>query len=310
MAALLNTGDVAVLLRRVLPLRAVYGLARLHGDFVYLAHPARRRAVAANLAPFARDATELRRLTRRFFELRQVRVMMLLLFLDLDPEEWQHHIEIDGLEHLDEALAAGRGVIFLGSHLNSIGVFMSVMVLRQRGYDIQVALPSDAELFPPSRIGRLLRRRSGSASLKDLLGGFFVQLNVRPIVTRLAKNVVIGQTGDGWHSAAFAQVPFFGRTLPFTTGMMSVAQATGATVVPFNVVGEPPNLRCSISGPITVAKGDDPERQLVSAVATYAQRLEADIRANVACWEHWMTPATLDTMASWPQRPLRDRLEV
>jgi len=242
--------------------------------------------------------------------------MMLLLLLESEPDAWGRAIEIQGLERLDRAIETGRGVVFLGSHLNSIGVFMSVIALRHRGYDIQVALPSDEELFPTTRVGAFLRRllrRSGAAeppSLKEQLGGFFVQFNVRPIVRRLSANVVIGQTGDGWHSAAFAEVPFLDRTLPFTTGMMSVAQQTGAVVVPFNVVGEPPHLRCAIAEPFSVDKGDDPQEELTAAVARYAAQLEADLRPNVVCWEHWLTPNTLDVMATWPKRALRERLDV
>ena len=310
MSGLVGLGDVAGLLRRVLPLPWMYRLARLHGTAVWLLRSQQRRAVARNLAPFAAGDAELRKMTRRFFQLRQSRVLMLLLFLEMSPSERQAQLEIEGLEHLDHALARGRGAILLGSHLNSLGVFMSIMVLRQRGYAVELALPSDAEVFPTTRVGQLLRRKSARPSLNEELGGFFVQFNVRPIVKRLAQNVVVAQTGDGWHSTAFTTVPFLGRMLPFTTGMMSVARSTGAMVVPFNVVGAPPELRCAMSEPLDVPRGDDAAADLGAAVATYAARLEHDLLQNVACWEHWLIEDTLDTMGRWPERPLRERLEI
>lgn len=310
MPKLVSLGDAAEILHRVLPLSWMYRLARLNGRLVCALRGEKRRVVAANLAPFADGATELEEMTRQFFEYKQTRVLMLLLFLGMAPEQREEHFGIDGLEHLDSALSEGRGAILLGSHLNSIGVFMAVMILRQRGYDVQVALPSPAELFAPTHFGKLVRRHSQTTSLMEHIGGFHVQFNVRPIVKRLAQNVVIGQTGDGWHSAAFVNVPFLGRSLPFTTGMMSVAQSTGAIVVPFNVVGRPPNLRCAISAPFRVPKGEDPARELVAAVAGYVRGLEADLRENVTCWEHWLIPDTLETMAGWPARSLRDRYEV
>lgn len=310
MSTLIGLGDVVSLLRRVLPLRWMYALARLNGTLVYLLRPGRRRVVASNLAPFAKTGAEGRALTRAFFQYRQIRVLMLLLFLEMEPEQRASIVEIDGLEHLDQALAEGRGTVLLGSHLNSIGVFLSMISLRQQGYDVQLALPSDAELFRSTRVGRFLRRASVRPSLQDQLGGFYAKFNVRPIVKRLSENVIIGQTGDGWHSTAFAVVPFLGRSLPFTTGMMSVAQSTGAMVVPVNVVGVPPRLRCTISAPFRIPNGDDAGADLVEAVATYAANLEKDLLENLACWEHWLIEDTLATMQSWPQRPLHERLEV
>lgn len=302
--------DLAEILRRVLPQSWMYSIARLHGRLIWALKRDRRRAVARNLAPFAADDKELRRMTRRFFELRQLRVFMLLMFLGMDPDEWERHISIDGLEHLDAALREGKGVILLVSHLNSIGGFMAIMVLRRRGYDVCLALPSEEELFEPTRVGRFLRRGSPPRTLTELLGGFFVQLNVRPIVRKLAENAIVGQTGDGWHSVAFAKVPFLGRSLPFTTGMMSVAQSTGATVAPLNVVGEAPALRGRIAAPFTVPKGEHPETELAEAVASYARALEHDLLENVVCWEHWLIEDTLDTIEGWPERSLQERIRV
>jgi lauroyl/myristoyl acyltransferase len=288
----------------------MYRLARLHGRFIYTFNRGRRRAVAGNLAQFADDAPELKRMTRRFFEYKQMRVLMLLVLLEMRPDEREQHFEIEGLEHLDQALSEGKGAIFLASHLNSIGAFMAIMILRQRGYDVRVGVPSEADLYGPTLVGRLVRRASRKTTLMEQIGGFYLQFNVRPLVKLLAKNVVIVQTGDGWHSAAFANVPFLGRSLPFTTGMMSVAQGTGAMVVPFNIVGEPPNLRCAISLPFRVPADGDQKRELVAAVARYAKGLEEDLLENILGWEHWLIEDTLETMADLPERSLQERYEV
>lgn len=307
MPKLVSVADVAEVLNRILPLDWLYAIARLEGGLVYLLRPAKRRVVARNLAPFAKDDSELKRMTRRFFEFSKLRALLLLLFLDMKPEEWERHFSLEGIEYLDQALSEGRGAILLGSHLNSKGVFIAVMLLRERGYDVSLALPSEDELHGRTLFGRHVLRRSDRATLKERLGGFFVQFNVRPIVARLARNGVVAQTGDGWHSAAFQTVPFLGRSLPFTTGMLSVAQSTGAMVVPFNVVGEPPNLRAVLTPPFSVPKGEDPGADLAAAVATYAKTLEAALLENVVCWEYWLTEDALDTMAAWPERPLAER---
>lgn len=311
MSRLVSATDVALVLRRIFPLSWMYRVARLHGRLVYLFNRNRRLVVAHNLSPFAKNSNQLRTMTRKFFELRQIRVLMLVLFLEMEPAEWEQHLRLEGLEHLDTALSYGRGAILLGSHLNSIGVFMTLMILRNKGYQISVALPSKAELFPPTLFGKLMHQRRPRPTLAQLINGFYVQFNVRPIVRRLAKNEVIGQTGDGWHSVSFTSVPFLGRSLPFTTGMARVAQGTGAMVVPLNIVGEPPYLRCSISPPFHVPTEQGPgDEQLLRAVADYAAALERDLRANLVCWEHWLIPDTLNSMEGWPERSLRERYHV
>lgn len=310
MPQIVSLADLAELLDRLLPRGWVYRLARFEGGLAYLLKPPRRRVVARNLAPFAKDQSELKKMTRRFFEFSKLRVLLLLLFLEMKPEEWERHFAVEGVEHLDSALAEGKGVVLLGSHLNSKGVLITVMLLRSRGYDVNLALPSEDELHGATLFARFVLRRSERASLKERLGGFFVQFNVRPIVSRLARNAVVAQTGDGWHSAAFKSVPFLGRSLPFTTGMLSVAQSTGAMVVPFNVVGEPPALRAVLSPPFAIPRGDDPGAELAAAVARYAKTLETALLENVICWEHWLIEDTLDTIAGWPERSLEERYEM
>lgn len=310
MGPLIGLGDVALLLSRVLPRRWLYALARLQGLALYLASGDSRRRVTANLAPFAAGRRELARMTRRFFELRQIRMLMIILALQSRPEAWDEMVAIDGIEHLDDALDKGRGAVLLGSHLNSVGIFITIMILRRRGYDVGVALPSDEDLFPATRFGAMLRRRSNAASLKELIGGFYVQFNVRPIVRYLTRNGVVGQTGDGWHSAAFVEVPFLGRTLPFTTGMMSVAQSIGAAVVPFHIEGDAPHLRCVISPPMVVPEDDADGSRLEAAVGEFVAGFETALRDNLLAWEHWLIPDTLESMASWPDRPLQERLDL
>lgn len=301
----LNLADAVEILRRLMPDRWLFALGRLIGAAMPRLRPATRAVVARNLEPFAADERELAELTSDFFERRQARLVMLLAFLEMKPAARERYLSFEGLEHLDEALADGRGVIFLGSHLNSVGVFMSVMVLRQRGYDVRLALPSDADLYGRTTLGRLLGRgRSGT--LTEQIGGFFVQFNVRPIVKALKDNAVVVQTGDGSHSAAFATVALLGRQVPLPTGMVSIARSTGTPLVPFNVVGAAPNLTCKISPALAV----DPDGDPAEAVARYAEVLDRDLRANLASWEHWLIPDAMDTMATWPEGSLEDRYAV
>ena len=314
MTKLVDSSDAGYLLYSILPLDRIYGLSRLHGRLTYLVNRRERRAVRSNLAhtvDATRSAGEIDLLTRRFFEYRRIRGIMQAVAPRLTSSEMAELLPVEGLEHLDRALEHGRGAILLGTHLNSLCMFNAIVMLRERGYQIGVALPEEDDPWAPSLLRKAAGRFTGSKTLYELTGAFYAQFNIRPIVRHLAANGIVAQTGDGLHSARFVEVDFLGRRIPFPTGMAGVAQLTGAPIVPIFQVGAPPDrLRIVIEEPWTVERGDDPEAALTEAVAAFARRLEHHLLDNLACWEHWLIEDTLATMASWPQRPLEERYKV
>lgn len=314
MTKLVRSADVSFVLYSVLPLDWIWSLARLHGKLTYHLARRRRSIVQDNLEGVfgsAKSPREIEDLTRAFLEYQRLRGVLLALSPRLGSSELEELVRPEGLEHLDTALEQGRGAILLGSHLNSLVMFDGIIVLRARGYDVVVALPEPGDPWAPSALGRLLNRRLGTKAMFELTGAFHAQFNIRPIVQRLAGNAVVAQTGDGLHSARFVDVEFLGRRVPFPTGMMRVAQVTGAPVVPVFQVGAPPDrLRVVLEEPLTVERGEDPEGALSAALSDYATRLERHVLENPACWEHWSIANTLETMAAWSERTLEERYRV
>ena len=314
MTQFVGSSDIAYLLYSVLPLDALVRLARAHGRISYHLRRREREVVRGNLeGVVATVATEedADALTRRFFEYAAGRALTLALAPRLDMKAFERLFPLEGLEHLDAALAEQRGVILLGSHVNSVSLFPATMELRARGYDVRVALPEEGDPWPPSRLRRRLDRSFGTRPLRELLAAFYAQFNIRPIVRLLAENVIVAQTGDGLHSAGFVDVEFLGRRLPFPTGMARIAQITGAVVVPIFEVGAPPDdLRVILEEPRTVPRDEDEPGALERHVAAYAKRLEHHLLQNLACWEHWRIENALDTIAGWRQKSLQERYAV
>lgn len=312
MRRLADSADAAYLLYGIVPLKWLLGLAGLYGRLTYHLRRGTRSTVRRNLErSFAasRPPHELDRLTRQFFEYKGIRGALLAVAPRLSEAELAEILRVDGLEHLDAALERKRGVILLGSHLNSVCFFLTTILLRRRGYDVRVALP-EAEPWPTSALRRFLDRRFATRPLGELIGGFQAQFNIRPIVRLLADNVVVVQTGDGLHSARFVEVEFLGHKIPFTTGMASVARVTGAVVVPVFQVGTPPyRQRTLVEAPWTVER-EGGEQELKSAVTAYAKRLEHHLLENIPCWEHWLIEDVLETMAAWKEKPLEERYAV
>jgi lauroyl/myristoyl acyltransferase len=301
-------GDAAVLLHRLLPLRALCALARAYGWVRYHLRRREAEAVRANLTPFLVAGQSARTLGRWFSEDLQTRRLLLTLAPRLGREELRARCTFRNLEYLEEVARGGGGAIALFSHIHSYGALFAVITLRSLGYDVRTALQTAWDPWSSTRLRRLMwALRGREATVTELMAGFACQFNIRPIVQVLKDGGIVMQTGDGWHSASFVEVPFLGRTLPFPTGMMSVARLTGAPVVPFFGGDRAARMTFTLEEPFRVGRGPG---ELEQAVARYAARLEAHIRANLAEWDHWSVPHALDTLAAWPDRPLREKYEA
>jgi lauroyl/myristoyl acyltransferase len=301
-------GDAVVLLHRLVPAGVLCALARMHGRVGYYVRRRAAAAVRANVAPFVSPGESAATVARRFFEDFETRRLLLALAPRLPVAELRRWCTLRNVGHLEQAVETGRGALLLLSHLHSRGGLLAVIILRKLGHDVRTAMPTLHDPWSSTRLRRLMWALGGpEPTLTELLGGFPCQFNIRPIVKALGEGAVVMQTGDGWHSARFVDVPFLGRRVPFPTGMLSVAQTTGVPVVPVFGAGRATRMTFTLEEPFEVGRGPG---ALEAAVAHYAARLDLHVRAEPAAWEHWTLPNALDTLATWSDRPLRERYEV
>ncbi len=306
---LVTMADCASLLYPVLPNSLIVALARASGKAKAASDKDKFRCVRDNLLTVPGvDEERATELATRYFEDREIRSLLLVLSPQMSLKQAQKLYTINGLEHLDAAIARGKGVFLLLSHIHSLGAFLAISMLRQMDYDVRVALPSMNDPWSASRLRRAMYKVLGEKpSIPELIGGFYCQFNIRPIVQRLRENVVVAQTGDGWHSASFVDCDFLGRQLPFTTGVASVARTTGASIVPLFVSGAAPHLEFNLEAPYTVEReGDD----LTVKVRHYAALLEKQLQNNLHAWEHWTVENTFDAMIAHRDKSLREKYVV
>lgn len=310
-ARVFDRGDLVYLAYLLLPFRVFMLCGRVLGRLELLVRPRSRRAVYENLTDFygaSKSAKDITRLTRQFFEYHEMRVLLLLVApLMIVRGQLERYFRFTGLQHLDEAIASGRGVMLLGAHINSIGELIAVMWLRQKGYPVGVPMPEARDPWAPTPIRRLVHRLLGATSFAESAGAFHAQFNVRPLLERLRRGQPLLLIGDGWHSASFVDVQFLGRTVPFTTGPLSVARAVGALVLPIFATGVPDRLEIIIEAPFSVAPAREAPSDLRQKTEYYASRVEHYLLANPTCWQHWMEEQAIHTMQTWRNQPLNER---
>lgn len=312
-APLLTAGDLIYVLHPLLPLRAVRALTRAQARWLRVTRPAAWRVVRDNLVRYG--VADPRgggadRLTRRFFEHRQMRRALMVLGPRLRRATLDRLFPLEGTGHLDRALAAGRGAVLVGSHLNSLCGFLARYQLQLHGFDARVALPVEGSPFPESAARRALDRltRRTNPVLDGLL---HVAFNVRPVVRALAENAAVLTMGDGWHSSGLVEAELLGRPVQLTSGPVGTALAAGAPVLPFFWDGVPgERVRLCLEEPLTPPPGLKPPAAVAAMVREFARRLDRRLRADPVAWEHWQEPAALDQMARLAQRPVAERYAV
>jgi KDO2-lipid IV(A) lauroyltransferase len=126
-------------LAATLPLRLSYRLAWLVGRLYATLNQRQRRAAVANLAQvLAMDeaAPAARRLANRSFGAYAMLVVDLLRLARLSGRRLSQRVTVEGWEHLDRALAGGRGVVLAGAHLGSWD--RAAALLAARGHRVIV----------------------------------------------------------------------------------------------------------------------------------------------------------------------------
>ena len=314
MNKLLNAEDLTHVLYKLLPLKVLIGLAKIQGKIQYKSRPAGKHVHENFKKYFADKYTpgELEQMSRELFEWERVRSLITGLSPAMSVDKLSEILHIEGEEHLDAAIKRGKGAILLGSHLNSIIMFAAMTLWRKRGYDMSVAFPSENDAWGRTKLRKLLEKIGKPRdTLSEAVGGFYCQFNIRPIVKRLKENQIVGQTGDGWHSANFVEAEFLGRKLPFTTASWSIAQVSGAAILPLFITGDPSgNMRIIIEAPVTFDDSVDKKADMEKMVRHYAGRLEHHMLQAPQAWQHWLKPDTLDALVEWTQRDIAKRYEM
>ena len=166
-------------------------------------------------------------------------------------------VTLVGLDHLDQARAAGKGVILVHGHFGPAQ--LPLVILALLGYPMhQLGNPSDEGL---SWIGRNVAYRLRMHYEKLMPAEIIaVRKFLRPAFTALAKNGIVMTTGDGsGREEAFGehfQTIFLGRPYRVPLGPARLAEKTGAALLPLFVVPDPEKMFRIVIGPNIVQAAD------------------------------------------------------
>lgn len=206
-----------------LPFGMQLRLGRLMGRLGYRVIRSRRRIAARNIALCLPelDAAARERLVRAHFESFGMGIVELAMSWWTPASRLAGRLQVEGLEHLQQAQQEGRGVMLVSAHFTSIDV--SGRLFRQVG-DIDV----------------LYRRHENpviehfmSASRARLFRHAIDRSDVRGMIRALKAGRAVWYAPDqNYRGKQSAMVPFFGIPASTNTGTARIARLTGALVIP------------------------------------------------------------------------------
>ena len=305
------------------PISLHFRLASLMGTVDFLSPRARTR-LAKTLETHLGGTTgrrELQRIARRHEQARR-KGQFTLIWPNVRNFAGVGRIPIEGLEHLDEALARGKGAILVSAYFGYVRMIKPVM--RSRGRPIVLVGHPQATssalygreprltrvgTFVHTRLLHLPQASLTDARWRDALGtDLATSFDLREVVEALERNQTLGILADGRRTEARHLATVAGVEIPFAPGAVSIARSTGAALLPTFVVDEPgrsgpASLRLVIHPPLELQVTDDARADTQENLRRFARVYEAQTRAypHNFLWERWLRLTELDPRSRRPQ---------
>ncbi len=206
------------------PPRLGYWLAAQAGAIIARISPA-RRVVEENMAHVLSQpagSPTVQAVTRQVFRNQCKNYFDLFRVGALKRQQLLAAGEIRGLEHLDAALAHGRGVVLVSAHFGSPD--LAAQILAARGY----RLTAMAEHLKPERLFRYVCRQRAHHGIRVIP----IDESLRPVFRALRANEIVGAVVDRNVTDAGRLVEFFGQPARLPDGYLKLALHTGAALVP------------------------------------------------------------------------------
>ena len=301
----------APVLARV-PARLGYRVACWRGDWLYRHHAVKRSELAHNLRQVLgseRSPAALQQATREWFRLASCEAVDVMR-LRHRARPLRRLVDIQGREHLEAALAAGKGAILCSAHFGSYNCGFSV--LHSSGFPVTTigrwqhkytsSLSAAERLFWDLVYARPVRRHRQRPNIEPWPGRIEVATQA---AAALRANEVVTISIDAPpvdnDQARAVEVPFLGGRAKLLPGAATLAQLTGAPVLMGFLYRSADYCHqvLEISAPLPAGA------KTATAFSRYAAEVSAAISRSPAHWRYWPSTADLANLGLVPPEPDR-----
>jgi len=194
----------------------------------------------------------------------------------------EKYVVFEGKEHLDRALAQGKGVIAVTAHFGNFPLML--MTMARQGYPTHIMMRHTRD----PEIDKFLLRKRNEANLKTIFTMPRRQA-VSDTFKALRNNEIVFILMDQhFGSEGGVLVDFFGRKAATATGPVVIAQRAGAPIVPMFIRREDKGVnKVFIYPPVELEQHEDQDQMIFANVTKITKIIEQQIRLHPHEWG-WM----------------------
>jgi Kdo2-lipid IVA lauroyltransferase/acyltransferase len=277
---------------RMLPTSLAQRLGAALGDLLFWGVRRYREVARRNLkAAFGWEAPRVEVVARQVFRNIGKSLVEFLRMPALSTAEVRRLCQLEGMEHLNAALDAGRGAMIITAHYGSWELLAARLVVE--GIPLSV-VARDAD---DGAINALIHRIREGCGYRVIPR----QSAPRGVMEALRRNEVVAILMDQNTTQGGQFVPFFGRTAATATGPALLALRTGAALLPGFSIRLPDDRHVGRLWPRVVPhRTKDLEADVLELTAHLTQLIEAQVREDPTQWL-WIHDR-------WRHRPPEERI--
>lgn len=285
--------SLSILIFRCLSPKSLVFISKMIGTLVFYVSKRYRERVLGNLS-FAlgreKDSEEIKKLARDVFFHFSLTSLESIYMLAVPLEQFLSKIKIKGREHLDMALAKGKGVIALGAHIGSFTLLGTRLAMEGYPFNIIINVSNFPKFmkkifYHQKRLGQNpFPPKPASSSIKKSLNC-------------LHRNEILYLIADEQQRRGGLSVLFFGQQAFTPSGPAIFSLKTGAQILPMFILRENGIQRTLVIGnPIQIDRTMDEKKDIESLTAKFTQVIEETIRQYPSQWpwlnRRWKLPSS------------------
>ena len=263
-----------------LPRSVTLALGGWLGALVYYLAPQQRELACEHLrcSLTLADERRIKTIAKRCFENLGKTAVEFMQFPRLNRKRIQQYVTFEGTEHVEQALAHGKGAIILTGHFGNWELLAASISTT-----IAPLTPFVRELRS-SRLNALVssyREKAGYATIDRDTG-------MRHALRCLKRNELLGIVADVDTTVSGVFVDFFGKHAYTPYSPVAIALKTGAAILPTFIIRQSDGShRAIIEPPLTLERTHAKEKDLVINTQKFTKIIESYIRRYPTQWI-WM----------------------
>ncbi len=196
------------------------------------------------------------------------------------PDDIRNNLAIEGIEHLEKALAQGKGAIVLGPHM---GMWEHAAAAFGQRFD------NAATLYKPLKnpyVDAYVIRTRGQGNIKLISS----KNGLRQLYQYLKKGTMVALLFDQNAGRNGLPVPFFGKTASTYSAPAAFALKTGCAIVPAYTIKEPGfrRNRMILGEQFHLIKTGNTEQDIIANTLQYNAFIEHLVRQHPEQWFGWL----------------------